>query len=146
MPYKNPADKKAANARYRARHRERINEEQRPYQQAYREKCKEEGKPTGYLPEQHNEYHRAYWQRPENKLKQSARARVNRRVSKNVWPRAAFFKCTDCNVSAAHYHHEDYSQWWNVEPLCTSCHGLRHHKKKEGPKTLLNMRLYQATV
>jgi hypothetical protein len=41
---------------------------------------------------------------------------------------ASVFKCSDCNAQAGHFHHEDYSLWWSVEPLCHKCHGVRHRK------------------
>ena len=63
---------------------------------------------------------------PEVARKRRARVRVNLRVNKGLWPRASFFKCSDCDAQARDYHHEDYAQWWNVEPLCKLCHSKRH--------------------
>lgn len=61
-----------------------------------------------------------------NPEKVRAQQLVSKRVSRGKWPKASFFKCTDCNLQAVHYHHEDYSLWWSVEPLCLSCHYKRH--------------------
>ena len=86
-------------------------------------------------------YQARYYQQNKEKLDESAkrsrakhpdRARAREKVSYRVnrvgkWPKASFFKCSDCGVvQAQHYHHEDYSLWWSVEPLCHKCHGLRH--------------------
>jgi hypothetical protein len=55
-----------------------------------------------------------------------ARDRVNHRVRHGYWPKPSFFACTDCGTRAAEYHHEDYSLWWSVLPLCKDCHVDRH--------------------
>jgi hypothetical protein len=61
---------------------------------------------------------------PESK----ARGMIKNRVNRKKMPPASFFLCTDCNNKAQHYHHEDYSLWWSIEPLCFVCHGKRHRK------------------
>ena len=61
-----------------------------------------------------------------NPEKVRAQRLVATRVKRKKWPKASFFKCTDCDLQAVHYHHEDYSLWWSVEPLCISCHYKRH--------------------
>ena len=74
--------------------------------------------------EQNIERKRRDRERHPEKVK--ARNKVNYRVYARKWVRAAFFKCSDCDSQAQCYHHEDYSLWWSVEPLCHKCHGLRH--------------------
>ena len=59
---------------------------------------------------------------PEGK----ARKMILNRLYRKKMPHASFFLCTDCNNHAAEYHHEDYSLWWFIEPLCRACHGKRH--------------------
>ena len=76
--------------------------------------------------EQNIEKKRREQERHPEKVK--ARRRVSYRVSSHKWARAAFFKCSDCDAQAQCYHHEDYSLWWSVEPLCNKCHGKRHRK------------------
>jgi hypothetical protein len=61
-------------------------------------------------------------------LKAKARKMIKNRLHRKKMPHASFFLCTDCNNHAVHYHHEDYSLWWSVEPLCHACHGKRHQK------------------
>ena len=70
----------------------------------------------------------AWWQanKEKYKLRNSARSKVRNRVRYKKWAPPELFTCTDCSAKAEHYHHEDYSQWWNVEPLCQPCHGKRH--------------------
>ena len=58
--------------------------------------------------------------------KQAAHRKVNSRTWSGKWPKAKVFKCSDCEAQAAQYHHEDYSLWWSVEPLCVKCHRRRH--------------------
>ena len=60
--------------------------------------------------------------------KVAAQRRVEARVRYGKWPRVKIFKCSDCDAQAQSYHHEDYSLWWSVEPLCHKCHGRRHRK------------------
>lgn len=60
--------------------------------------------------------------------KQNARSNVKYRVQRGYWPKPSFFQCTDCASKAQEYHHEDYSQWWSVLPLCKPCHKVRHRK------------------
>jgi hypothetical protein len=55
-----------------------------------------------------------------------ARKKISNRIYRKKMPHPSFFLCTDCDARAAHYHHEDYSLWWSVEPLCHACHGKRH--------------------
>ena len=61
-------------------------------------------------------------------LEAKARQMIKNRLYRKKMPHASFFLCTDCNNHAVHYHHEDYSLWWSVEPLCHVCHGKRHQK------------------
>jgi hypothetical protein len=61
-------------------------------------------------------------------LEAKARKMIKNRIYRNKMPHASFFLCTDCTQRAVHYHHEDYSLWWSVEPLCHACHGKRHRK------------------
>nr|BAR35306.1 hypothetical protein [uncultured Mediterranean phage uvMED] len=67
-----------------------------------------------------------YHSDPEARLKRKARNLINIRIAKGQWPRASVFTCTDCNAPAREYHHENYEQWWSIEPLCRSCHVIRH--------------------
>ena len=61
-------------------------------------------------------------------IEAKARKMIKNRVHRKKMPHASFFLCTDCDDRAVHYHHEDYSLWWSVEPLCHACHGKRHRK------------------
>lgn len=61
-------------------------------------------------------------------IQSNARRMITNRVIRKKMPPASFFLCTDCDKRAEHYHHEDYSIWWSVEPLCHSCHGKKHRK------------------
>ena len=61
-------------------------------------------------------------------IESKARNMIRNRINRKKIPHPSFFLCTDCNKHAKHYHHEDYSLWWSVEPLCHSCHGKRHRK------------------
>jgi|31_taG_2_1085359.scaffolds.fasta_scaffold00203_42 hypothetical protein len=61
-------------------------------------------------------------------IESKARNMIKNRINRKKIPHPSFFLCTDCNKHAKHYHHEDYSLWWSVEPLCHSCHGKRHRK------------------
>ena len=101
MPYKDP-------------------DKQRAWQREYRRKRKAElGRPLNKTTNNKR------WAR-KNPDKVRAQRMVGNRIQHNKWPKACFFKCTDCTNQAAHYHHEDYSLWWSVEPLCVLCHGKRH--------------------
>ena len=41
--------------------------------------------------------------------------------------------CTDCGREAVlHAHHHDYTKPFDVEWLCSKCHGLRHRKEAQG--------------
>ena len=109
MPFKDPAK-----AREWARKRYRENAE-------YREGRKKEAS-------RQPEARHAQYERTKEGLKErnSARSKVRNRVRSKKWASPALFTCTDCSAKAEHYHHENYSQWWNVEPLCQVCHGKRH--------------------
>ena len=61
-------------------------------------------------------------------IESKARKMIKNRIYRKKMPHASFFLCTDCNNKAQHYHHEDYSLWWSIEPLCYVCHGKRHRK------------------
>ena len=62
-------------------------------------------------------------------VKMAARAKVSSRVrGTKEWPPAKVFKCSTCEAQAFEYHHEDYSRWWDVVPLCRSCHRKRHNE------------------
>ena len=101
MPYKDP-------------------DKQRAWQREY-QRCRKAK--VGRLPNK-NEYNKRWkLKHPE---KYCAQEMVRNRTKHKKWPKASFFKCTDCNQQAVHYHHEDYSLWWSVEPLCISCHYKRH--------------------
>ena len=80
-------------------------------------------KPT---PEERKAKRKRYQEKHPEKHK--AQRAVHQRVYRKKWAPASFFQCTDCDDQAKHYHHEDYSQKLNVEPLCLSCHAKRHHK------------------
>ena len=68
-----------------------------------------------------------YRQDPEWREKRRVNSRVQSRVRHHRWPVASTFLCSDCDAKALEYHHEDYSLWWSVEPLCKVCHGKRHY-------------------
>jgi hypothetical protein len=80
--------------------------------------------PRSYSPEHGAIKREAYKAKHPEKVK--AQQLVRNRINKGRWPRASFFGCTDCSEQAAHYHHEHYDQPASVEPLCTTCHGIRH--------------------
>jgi hypothetical protein len=61
--------------------------------------------------------------------KAKARLMIKNRLNRKKMPHPSFFLCTDCDQRATHYHHEDYSLWWSIEPLCHTCHGKRHRKQ-----------------
>jgi hypothetical protein len=76
---------------------------------------------------------KATMKRGDDKKRQSpqyrARSMVWNRVRRKQWPNASLFLCSDCGaVKAEHYHHEDYSKPLSVEPLCETCHLIRHGK------------------
>ena len=102
MPAKDRETRLATQRRYRAANIERIRQ---------------------YEKKKRNEY-----LADENfRRRKNARNRVGLRVHLGKWPKPEIFLCTDCgSVKAEQYHHEDYSQWWNVEPLCRTCHVSRH--------------------
>ena len=118
MPYKDIADEQRRNRSEAARERHRRWRAANPgYYAEYRRKNKAKVDET---------LARSNAKHPERRR---ARERVNSRVlTQHQWPSASFFKCTDCSAQASHYHHEDYSLWWSVEPLCHKCHGVRHRK------------------
>ena len=77
-----------------------------------------------------NAWQREY--RKRNAEKRRAWERIQYRVqTKHTWPGPSLFLCSDCSLPAEHYHHEDYSLWWSVEPLCRICHMKRHHSEVE---------------
>ena len=106
----------------------RRNARARDYYHANRERIltRKSEKEKQLTKEQRNErYHR---DREKNLQRSRAWKRVAIRVARRKWPWVGFFKCTDCDAQAQSYHHEDYSLWWSVEPLCHKCHGIRHRK------------------
>ncbi len=110
MPYKDIEARRAKNQRWRAANP--------GYYAEYRKQNKEQVSASS---QKHKDLH------PE---KFEARDRVNRKVKHGHWPKPSFFACTDCGVRAKEYHHEDYSLWWSVLPLCKKCHGIRHRARK----------------
>ena len=77
---------------------------------------------------------------PPPTQKETAHRKVNARTWSGKWPKAKIFKCSDCEAQAYEYHHEDYSQWWGVEPLCRKCHRKRHAGSSESrPAQLLQL-------
>ena len=68
--------------------------------------------------------------------KQQAQQLVYKRIKKKLWPKAKVFCCAKCENRATEYHHEDYSRWWYVEPLCRSCHVQRHWDLRKEPVQL----------
>ena len=68
--------------------------------------------------------------------KEQAQRLVSNRINKKLWPKAKVFSCAKCEAQADHYHHEDYSRWWYVEPLCRSCHVQRHLDLRKEPAPL----------
>jgi hypothetical protein len=58
-------------------------------------------------------------------VKQKARAALRNAVAAGKITKPK--KCSACGVKATvHGHHEDYSKPFEVEWLCSVCHGLRH--------------------
>ena len=68
--------------------------------------------------------------------KEQSQRLVSKRTRNKEWPKATLFKCAKCENQAEHYHHEDYSRWWDVEPLCRSCHVKRHWELRKEPVQL----------
>ena len=113
MPYADPEARREYQRQYNIKNRERRRQNKwRSDQKLMAEK----------MARNKEQYHAD----PEVAKKRRARVRVNLRVAKGKWPRASVFKCCDCNAHASEYHHEDYSKWWVVEPICRSCHVKRH--------------------
>ena len=112
MPYKDIEKRREANRRYNRKWR-KANP---GYHSAY----------TKAHPEANRAAHKKW--KEANRAQYNANRTVARRVERNRWPSPVIFKCTDCEAPAAHYHHEDYTMWWSVEPLCLRCHGVRHRK------------------
>lgn len=113
MPYKDTEARREYQRQYNIKHRERR----------YWNKKRSDAKLMDQRMAKNKE---RYHSDPEEQIKRKARVRVNSRIHKGAWPRASFFVCSDCNAHAREYHHEDYSQWWAVEPLCRACHVKRH--------------------
>ena len=114
MPYKDIEARRAKNRRWREANREYVREYARTYCKENREKVLALEKRT----------------EAKNPGRKYARTRVAKRVNvQNKWPRPSFFVCTDCDARAEEYHHEDYSLWWSVLPLCKDCHVKRHTTK-----------------
>ena len=63
----------------------------------------------------------------------AARAKLRHAVATGVFLKPLV--CQSCNQSASqlHGHHDDYSKPFDVEWLCSSCHGERHRKSAALP-------------
>ena len=59
-------------------------------------------------------------------LREEAWRQTNNKINTKEWPKAAIFKCTDCNAQATHYHHPNYAYPLWVEPVCRQCHTKIH--------------------
>ena len=64
-----------------------------------------------------------YYEKPENKAKVKARAKLKNKISAGKICRGPCARCGDPN---SHAHHHDYEKPLDVEWLCAKCHGLEH--------------------
>ena len=110
-------------------------ERRREQDRAYEQRRKARAKSDPEFAERRREQERQKSQRrielarqfPEIRQRLNARARIRNRTNRGAWPVPCVFVCSDCGMAKAQeYHHEDYSLWWSVEPLCRRCHGKRH--------------------
>ena len=63
---------------------------------------------------------------PAQRAKIKARRIVNHAIKRGWLPRPDEVSCVDCGITAAEYHHENYSKPMDVVPLCKGCHLARH--------------------
>ena len=130
MPYKSREAKNANARKWRAATREKRlayerqwRAENRQARTEYQRQWREENR------DKVSSYNAARRERKGDQyaIEEAARTKVNYRIRCGLWPKPKVFICTDCgSAKAQEYHHEDYNQWWNVEPLCRSCHLDRH--------------------
>ena len=143
MSFKDIEAKREYDRRWKQANRDKVSEQNRRHYEANKDRL---NKRRSEQTEEQQAARRAavnrYYQRNKERIKeqQSQRSRdaagtvkrkAQRRVSNRVhrdraWPHAWVFLCSDCDSRAQDYHHEDYSLWWSVEPLCKRCHGIRH--------------------
>lgn len=97
--------------------------------------------------EKYKEYYRKYGQSEKGKEiqrryyrknpeRRKANAAVNNAIIAGKFPRPTSFKCNQCGQQARIYHHwQGYSpeHWFDVVPLCYSCHKKIHQKTKIWP-------------
>ena len=119
---------------YYAKNKERILELERVWRQENKERRRETQR-RSYRKHRAEviarNYERHYCSTPKETQKKRARNQVSNRIVRGQWPRASVFLCSECNNRACDYHHEDYGQWWNVEPLCRICHAKRHRHNED---------------
>lgn len=112
-------------AEYRHANKEQLSakERERRADPAYREKVAQELKQWR---EQNRDYIAAY----NRSLPAKARGAVNKAVRSGKLPPPDTMVCDSCDEAlAAHYHHfngYEREHWFDIEPLCTECHGREH--------------------
>ena len=79
------------------------------------------------------EHRRIYNQQLNRSLKAKTAEKIRGQVRKeiangNIKP-IKECTCVDCGKQAHNYHHDDYGKPLDVEPLCGSCHRLRHTRR-----------------
>lgn len=86
------------------------------------EKKKRERRDENYL-ERKRRASKAYYHKPENKLKINVRRETRRLVALGEIKRSP---CEKCGNKKSHAHHEDYTKPREVRWLCPKCHGREH--------------------
>ena len=73
--------------------------------------------------------HIARMRKTRYRLTRHARRAVSHAVEKGLLHHPSELPCADCGVSADDYHHingYETEHWFEIEPLCKSCHRERH--------------------
>jgi len=95
--------------RYNEKNRERVREQTRAWKRRNRERVRE--------------YSRQY--RRRHRRREAVRRASHALVELGLLKVAD--RCEDCGGGPIQLHHPDYSDPWNVIPLCRSCHMSRHN-------------------
>lgn len=100
---------------------------------------RETARPKEALRRQQPKYKEKHKQRArqfhaENPEIKKAQDEVWKRVRSGKMPRAASLQCEHCGAQAASYHHHlgyEPGHWFDVIPLCLSCHSIAHVDAKK---------------